>query len=132
MKSLYVLKVGTTFPATSERYGDFDRWTLEALATTRLEAQVLDLELNDSGRITLFAGGASAGKVFDLSPLARRQGQASAAAGRHGGLRVRRTAGGAPALAQAGVFARGLGDQDAGGERVLGGYRRGDNHARRA
>lgn len=44
MKRLYVLKVGTTFPATAERFGDFDHWTLNALGHTRLEARVVDVE----------------------------------------------------------------------------------------
>lgn len=44
MKRLYVLKVGTTFPATAERLGDFDAWTMSALGNVDCETCVLDVE----------------------------------------------------------------------------------------
>lgn len=31
MKTLYIMKVGTTFPAIKAQYGDFDQWTARAL-----------------------------------------------------------------------------------------------------
>lgn len=44
MKALYVLKVGTTFPATAAHLGDFDRWTTAALGKGAVETSVLDVE----------------------------------------------------------------------------------------
>lgn len=44
MKALYILKVGTTFPATAAHLGDFDEWTAAALGTTSVEVRVLDVE----------------------------------------------------------------------------------------
>lgn len=44
MKVLYIVKVGTTFPATAKRFGDFDRWTREALGESSIELRVVDVE----------------------------------------------------------------------------------------
>ena len=44
MKSLYIIKAGTTFPALRERYGDFDRWTAMALDETDVPLVVIDVE----------------------------------------------------------------------------------------
>ena len=44
MKRLYILKVGTTYPAIAESFGDFDRWTMEALGDVHVDTRVLDIE----------------------------------------------------------------------------------------
>ncbi len=44
MKVLYVIKVGTTFPATAKRLGDFDRWTTASLGAPRVPTAVVDAE----------------------------------------------------------------------------------------
>jgi len=47
MKKLIVVKTGTTFPATKEKFGDFDKWTAEALGSFDLDITIVDVELND-------------------------------------------------------------------------------------
>ena len=44
MKVLYVVKVGTTFPNTARRLGDFDKWTVSSLDATRVPTAVVDAE----------------------------------------------------------------------------------------
>ena len=44
MKKLFIVKVGTTFPATAEQYGDFDKWTLAGLGTANIDTHILDVE----------------------------------------------------------------------------------------
>lgn len=44
MKELYIIKVGTTFPATRERYGDFDTWTLRTIGDAGVDVRVVDAE----------------------------------------------------------------------------------------
>ncbi len=44
MKNLYLIKAGTTFPAIQQKYGDFDRWTSEALGETEVPIRVIDVE----------------------------------------------------------------------------------------
>lgn len=44
MKKLYIIKTGTTFPATLEQFGDFDKWTTEALGDIAVETAVVDAE----------------------------------------------------------------------------------------
>lgn len=44
MKKIYIIKVGTTFPNILETFGDFDKWTLEALGDVDVETSVLDVE----------------------------------------------------------------------------------------
>lgn len=44
MKGLYILKVGTTFPRTAARLGDFDAWTAGALGPVAGEVRILDIE----------------------------------------------------------------------------------------
>ncbi len=48
MKTLYVMKVGTTFPATLERHGDFDQWTSAALGDIAVPVAVVDVERGES------------------------------------------------------------------------------------
>ncbi len=43
MKKIYIIKAGTTFPATLQKYGDFDDWTVAALGQTRLPLEILDV-----------------------------------------------------------------------------------------
>lgn len=43
MKSLYIFKVGTTFPATQKMLGDFDSWTITALGPLPLTIKTLAL-----------------------------------------------------------------------------------------
>jgi len=44
MKRLYVIKTGTTFPATARRFGDFDMWTEVGLGAPDIETVVVDAE----------------------------------------------------------------------------------------
>lgn len=44
MKKLFIIKVGTTFPATAEQYGDFDTWTLDGLGAAEVDTCILDAE----------------------------------------------------------------------------------------
>jgi GMP synthase (glutamine-hydrolysing) len=44
MKRLYILKVGTTYPAVAKMLGDFDAWTMEALGGLNVGTCVLDVE----------------------------------------------------------------------------------------
>ena len=44
MRKVYILKVGTTYPATAKRFGDFDRWTADALGMPDAGICVLDVE----------------------------------------------------------------------------------------
>lgn len=41
MKILYIFKVGTTFPATRARLGDFDQWTLHVLQSLDVRVHVV-------------------------------------------------------------------------------------------
>ncbi len=41
MNPLYILKVGTTYPATAARFGDFDAWVEAALANPGVAVEVL-------------------------------------------------------------------------------------------
>lgn len=44
MKKVYIIKVGTTFAATAERFGDFDAWTTAGLGAVDLVIQTVDVE----------------------------------------------------------------------------------------
>jgi GMP synthase (glutamine-hydrolysing) len=44
MKKLYILKTGTTYPATAKRLGDFDTWSINGLGNRAFECRVLDVE----------------------------------------------------------------------------------------
>ncbi len=44
MKKLYIVKAGTSFPATLQKFGDFDQWTKVALGQTALPIEVIDVE----------------------------------------------------------------------------------------
>jgi GMP synthase (glutamine-hydrolysing) len=44
MKKLYIIKAGSTFPSTAERFGDFDSWTMDGLGKINAETRVLDAE----------------------------------------------------------------------------------------
>jgi GMP synthase (glutamine-hydrolysing) len=44
MKKLYIIKAGTTFPATRKQFGDFDRWTETALGSVEMEVRIVDAE----------------------------------------------------------------------------------------
>ncbi len=46
MKRLYIIKAGTTFPATLERFGDFDSWTAAALGPIDVELSVVRADEN--------------------------------------------------------------------------------------
>ncbi len=41
---IYIIKVGTTFPDTAKRFGDFDTWTAAALGPVAAEIRVIDVE----------------------------------------------------------------------------------------
>lgn len=43
MKRVYIIKVGTTFAATAERFGDFDAWTAAGLGAMNLEIRSVDV-----------------------------------------------------------------------------------------
>ncbi len=47
MKKLYILKVGTTFPAILDKFEDFDSWTLKGLGEVKVEICILDAEHGD-------------------------------------------------------------------------------------
>lgn len=44
MKTLFIIKAGTTFPSTAKRFGDFDRWTLAGLGAHSVDVRVVDVE----------------------------------------------------------------------------------------
>ncbi len=44
MKKLYIIKVGTTFPATEKRLGDFDQWTANTLGPIDIDLEIVDAE----------------------------------------------------------------------------------------
>lgn len=44
MKKLYIIKVGTTFPATEALFGDFDVWTKRALSATNVDVKNVNVE----------------------------------------------------------------------------------------
>ena len=44
MKKLYIIKIGTTFPATLKQFGDFDRWTAGTLGSLDMELEIVDVE----------------------------------------------------------------------------------------
>ncbi len=44
MKTLYIIKAGTTFQAILRHLGDFDRWTADALGPVDIELRVVDAE----------------------------------------------------------------------------------------
>jgi GMP synthase (glutamine-hydrolysing) len=48
MKKIYIIKVGTTFTATAQQFGDFEKWTEAALGSGNVEIAVVDAEHNDS------------------------------------------------------------------------------------
>jgi GMP synthase (glutamine-hydrolysing) len=44
MKTLYIIKTGTSFPTVLQKHGDFDQWTRNALGATSLPVKVIDVE----------------------------------------------------------------------------------------
>ncbi len=44
MKKLYIIKAGSTFPATGKQFGDFDTWTLGVLGAVKTDTRVIDAE----------------------------------------------------------------------------------------
>ena len=44
MKYLYILKVGTTFAATKESYGDFDLWVARFFRSKRVKTKVIHID----------------------------------------------------------------------------------------
>ena len=44
MKNIYIIKTGSTYPATAERYGDFDTWTAAGLGSENHVIQTVNVE----------------------------------------------------------------------------------------
>lgn len=44
MKSIYVIKAGTTFPSVKKEYGDFDLWTIRSMGISQDEAVTIDIQ----------------------------------------------------------------------------------------
>jgi GMP synthase (glutamine-hydrolysing) len=44
MKRVYIIKAGTTFAATVDRFGDFDAWTIAGLGAVGLGVRTVDIE----------------------------------------------------------------------------------------
>jgi GMP synthase (glutamine-hydrolysing) len=44
MKKLYIIKIGTTFPATETQFGDFDQWTANTLGSVDIQICIVDAE----------------------------------------------------------------------------------------
>ncbi len=44
MKKLYIIKVGSTFPATKKLFGDFDQWTVNTLGPINIDLEIVDAE----------------------------------------------------------------------------------------
>ena len=44
MKKLYIIKAGTTFPATKAQFEDFDQWTVNALGSVDIQIGTVDAE----------------------------------------------------------------------------------------
>ena len=42
MEKLYIIKAGTTFPATKKQFGDFDQWTVKTLGSVDIPIRVVD------------------------------------------------------------------------------------------
>lgn len=47
MKTLYILKVGSTFPAVAQQYGDFDAWTQAGLGPLAVPVAVVNPQQRD-------------------------------------------------------------------------------------
>ena len=45
MRTLWIIKAGTTFPDTARRHGDFEQWTLDSLGWDRHGAAIWDARL---------------------------------------------------------------------------------------
>lgn len=76
MKKLYIIKLGTTFPATQKRLGDFDRWTSAGLGSVGVETAVVDAEhgadLPDDGQCAGVVVTGSHAMVTDDAPWSVR------------------------------------------------------------
>ena len=44
MKSLYIIKAGTTFKDTLLKYGNFETWVIEKLDNSNLDIKVIDIQ----------------------------------------------------------------------------------------
>ncbi|MBN1905756.1 MAG: glutamine amidotransferase [Deltaproteobacteria bacterium] len=44
MKSIYIIKAGTTFPTLKEEHGDFDLWTIKSMGISQGEAVIIDIQ----------------------------------------------------------------------------------------
>ena len=42
MKKLFIIKTGSTFPATAKYFGDFEKWTTDALGAVNVETCIFD------------------------------------------------------------------------------------------
>ncbi len=42
MKKLFIIKTGSTFPATAKHFGDFEKWTADALGAVNVETCIFD------------------------------------------------------------------------------------------
>ncbi|MDM8543247.1 glutamine amidotransferase [Desulfococcaceae bacterium HSG9] len=42
MKKLFIIKTGSTFPATAKHFGDFEKWTADALGAADVEICIFD------------------------------------------------------------------------------------------
>lgn len=47
MKTLFVVKMGTTFPDTARQFGDFDLWTCQGLGLEAGRVEVIDIPAGD-------------------------------------------------------------------------------------
>lgn len=47
MKNLYIIKTGSTFESTKEKYKDFEDWIIEKLVNENLKINVLDIQKGD-------------------------------------------------------------------------------------
>ena len=44
MKTLFIIKTGTTFPAVAQRLGDFDHWTVKTIGPAGIDLEIVDAE----------------------------------------------------------------------------------------
>lgn len=57
MKTIYIIKTGTTFPNTLSTHGDFDQWTLDAIGNQMFPIAIIDVENGASLPKTADCGG---------------------------------------------------------------------------
>jgi len=48
MKKLYIIKAGTTFKNTSDKYGDFEDWVIDKIDNKNLDIKIVDVQIGNA------------------------------------------------------------------------------------